>query len=278
MATSEPSKLRAAVSEFIFKIQRIFTWKSQIKALIVWLVFVTGSFFYDFFPLPAFYFSHKKNIFNLYFVKKGWGWTCGLLMLYIPVTLIMRKTTDSKTVGRNMMRLLCLTVVWYATTSAFEYIEHLTGFCEGENEIMSKRSCIHKKSRWIGFDISGHCFLLSFCILILNEEVLNFIALKEKIIALGKDNDNHQLKSSVYVHQDLSRNPMLFHIVDSLSFLMTLLMVLWELMLVLTCLYYHTVYQKLLGIVFGIAAWHFVYNFICKMKHPVSPCEPVYFR
>ncbi len=262
------------VQSAVGNLQGIFIWRSHVKVIIVWLVFVTGSFFHDFFPLPSCYLSHKRNIFNVFFVKKGWGWTCGMLTFYIVASLMTKKIKDPKQIRGNVLRLFYLTAVWYFATSVFEYIENLTGFCEGEVSIANKTDCSKQRSRWFGFDISGHCFLLTYCILILNEELQGFVSLKDKI---DKRNAKDEKKESISL-TNLTTNSKHFHFMDTVSMAMTLLMILWEFMLVLTCLYYHTVYQKVLGTVFGILAWHFIYNIMCKVKHPLAPAGPLNFN
>ena len=73
------------------RLQNMFVMRRNIKFTLIWITFVIGSFFHDYLPLPASYFSKKGNIFNVYFVKKGWGWTFFLLFGYINSLLIKQK-------------------------------------------------------------------------------------------------------------------------------------------------------------------------------------------
>ncbi|KAM7436259.1 fat storage-inducing transmembrane protein 2 [Porites harrisoni] len=74
MADKSPSlfqKIKEGISDWVLV-------SPGFKAAIYWLVILTGSFLHDFLPFPQSYLSNKRNVFNVYFVKLGWGWTLGL--------------------------------------------------------------------------------------------------------------------------------------------------------------------------------------------------------
>lgn len=264
--------------QFGFKLQRFFIWKPQIKAMIVWLTFLTGSFIHDFFPLKTCYLSNRRSIFNVYFVKKGWGWTAGLMICFILLTSKFRHQTDFKRVGRSLLRIFYATAAWFTLTTAFEYLEELTGVCEGDASHKTKGPCIKGKAYWNGFDISGHCFLLSFCILIINQELLAFVDFKDS--ALGKQTQQYEsIDQDTVIFEPLKfKKDNTYDSTNILSILLTLLMVLWEFMLFITCAYYHTLHQKFLGICFGISAWYCLYYVLTKFKHPLVPSFPLSFE
>ena len=272
------------MKRYSYEFQKLVIRNREIKAVIVWLIFVTGSFIADFFPLPGSYFSNRQNIFNVYFVKKGWGWTCGLLFSYITTMLISYNVYDKGRILKHLGRLVMATVTWFLLTSLFEIVEHLTGVCLDDSLANSKSACIRRGSIWDAFDISGHAFLLSFCILIINEELQGIAHwrrwVQEKECssprdgAVNEDLDGNKTK----LFPEIKVNDILVISVDILSVLLTALMVLWEFMLFCTCVYFHTIYQKLSGILFGVGSWYCLYHIVFQLDNQFSPCFPIQSR
>ena len=67
------------------------------------------------------------------------------------------------------MRLVIATSVWYGFTGLFLIIEDNSGVCNA-TKFLNKAECKDGGFRWKGLDISGHCFLLVWCNLIILEE------------------------------------------------------------------------------------------------------------
>jgi len=251
-------KYMSSAVAYTYKLQNVVLWIPQVKMLIVWLTALSGSFIHDFFPVSGSYFSSKKNVFNVFFVKKGWGWTCGLLLLFIPVRLAHQGSSVTSTL-RHLLRLLYGTLAWFVLTTSFEFIENWTGHCEGSVIIESKVDCLEENFKWNGFDISGHCFLLAFCILLINDELYTFT----------KTDARKMVEASIevwYFPQRTSTQVIHGAVLTSLSLVLTFLMILWEFMLFFTCLYFHTTFQKVSGTVIGICAWYVVHKFAVKSK------------
>lgn len=122
------------------------------------------------FPLPKGYFSDKENLFNQYFVKVGWGWTFMLTSAYIYLTSSVYCAGDRQRVFGHLLRMLVATAIWFTCTNLFVYVESKTGVCSAA-KVTSRTSCLRKGHQWIGFDISGHTFLLIFCNLLISEEL-----------------------------------------------------------------------------------------------------------
>ncbi|OCT60103.1 hypothetical protein XELAEV_18046123mg [Xenopus laevis] len=134
-----------------------------------------GSLLKELSPLPDSYWNNRRNVLNVYFVKFSWGWTLWLLLPFIALTNYKLTRSITK-VLRRLSTLLVGTLIWYLCTNLFLYIEHITGSCfESEalldpREHQDRRECQLHGGFWSCFDISGHCFLLSYCILIILEE------------------------------------------------------------------------------------------------------------
>lgn len=141
------------------------------------------------------YFAQKRNIFNVYFVKKGWFWTSVSLALFIfthpslgpPLrpTLTLRRVQAS-------LRWGIATLVWVLVTQwcfgppLIDRSFRLTGgACEvlrdegkvaqmsDAREYFTAQACKLAGGRWAGgHDISGHVFLLILGSALLGMEIL----------------------------------------------------------------------------------------------------------
>jgi hypothetical protein len=75
------------------------------------------------------------------------------------------------TVLRHLFRLIVGTAIWYLVTGAILQYEKFTEKCDGF-ATKSRTKCREHGGIWTpGFDISGHCFLLIYCSLLIAEEV-----------------------------------------------------------------------------------------------------------
>nr|XP_056701227.1 acyl-coenzyme A diphosphatase FITM2 [Euleptes europaea] len=201
-----------------------------------------GSLVKEWAPLPESYLSNKRNLLNVYFVKIAWAWTLWLLLPFIGITNY-HVTRNALVVLRRLTALLVGTVVWYACTRVFLHIEDLTGSCYKSPALdalhrqhPSKLQCQQAGGFWHGFDISGHSFLLSYCALMIVEEMAVM----------------HSLKTS--------RNPRLHMVVSCLFLALSCLTVIWLFMFLTTAIYFHDFSQKLFGTSVGLMAWYGTYR------------------
>ena len=213
------------------------------KAAVYWLVVLAGSFIHQFLPLPQSYLSNKRNVFNVYFVKLGWGWTLGLLIPFISLTSSVYTSFNPTAMLKHLSRMAVGTFGWYFWVNLFVYIEELTGQCEGEETLSSKKSCHLQGYHWDGFDISGHAFLLMYSALIISEEIQ-----VKRWWAIPRKNQTGTLLDRISPLVDL-----VFICIGSL-------LVLWEFMLVCTTVYFHTVHQKVLGALIALFTWYVTYG------------------
>ena len=122
------------------------------------------------------------------------------------------------------LRLGVNTGVWYLfAVFLFPAIQERTGVCSLSAHLTRYR-CYKAGHSWSGFDISGHCFLLTWNNLVIIEEIkkLNWSEIKEK-------------SSSLY------------HVSSAVTILLHGLMIIWEAMMMATSLYFHSTIEKVLG-------------------------------
>uniref|UniRef100_A0A8D0BMH0 Fat storage inducing transmembrane protein 2 n=1 Tax=Salvator merianae TaxID=96440 RepID=A0A8D0BMH0_SALMN len=213
-----------------------------------------GSLVKEAAPLPETYFSNKRNLLNVYFVKLAWGWTIGLLLPFISITNY-HVTKNIKVVLQRLATLLISTAIWYTCTELFLHIEDFTGSCyksqalDGlRKEYLSKVHCQQAGGFWYGFDISGHSFLLSYCALIIVEEM------------------------AVLHSTNTSQNSRLHMVVNGLFLALSCLTLIWLWMFFSTAIYFHDFSQKLFGTLIGLLAWYGTYRFWYLI--PFSPGLP----
>jgi len=199
-----------------------------------------------------------------YFVKVAWAWTFWLLLPFIGVTtylfakskFLYGPTKSILAALRRLSTLLVGTAVWYVCTELFVYIENLTGTCSTSSKLSephqlyaTKQECHRNNGIWNGFDISGHCFLLSYCALMIVEEM------------------------AVLEGLSIDRNSRLRVVINGLFVSLCFLTMIWVFMFLCTTVYFHDFSQKLLGALIGLAAWYATYR-VWYLK-PFSPGLPL---
>lgn len=263
MASTGEQVVKKSKTSFRLYLEGIYDWvlmPPSSKAAIYWLVVLAGSFIHQFLPLPQSYLSNKRNVFNVYFVKLGWGWTLGLLIPFISSTSSVYTSFNPTAMLKHLSRMAVGTFGWYFWVNLFVYIEELTGQCEGEETLSSKKSCYLQGFHWDGFDISGHAFLLIYSALVISEEI--------------------QVKRWWSTAQRNQRGTTMFDrispLADVLFICISLLLVLWEFMLVCTTVYFHTVHQKVLGALIALFTWYVTYGvWYENEKSPGRPWIPL---
>ncbi|XP_053100638.1 acyl-coenzyme A diphosphatase FITM2 [Hemicordylus capensis] len=213
-----------------------------------------GSLVKELAPLPESYMSNKRNLLNVHFVKFAWGWTFCLLLPFITITNYY-VTRNALMVLKRLSTLMVGSAVWYTCTRVFLHIENLTGSCYKSpaldilrSEHPSKLQCLQAGGFWHGFDISGHCFLLSYCALMIVEEM------------------------AVMHNVNTSRNPRLHTVVSGLFLALSCLTLIWLWMFFTTTIYFHDFFQKFFGTLVGLLAWYGTYRF--WFLTPLSPGLP----
>lgn len=217
--------------------------------------------------------SNVRNPVNQYFVKFSWGWS---LLVLVPTALITSvlytAAMDWKMIGKHMGRLAVSHIIWFVVTSLFVAVDSATGTCADETTT-ERSACLKGGHRWYGFDISGHVFLLTYCIFVLTEECAGIAAevwghyavlLQEQKV--GNKLLKEDLEQLSQWHQKAK------WLVRVLEFLATIEVVLMAVMVCATALYFHTFVEKLLGYVFALVSWYLTYRWL--YGKPYCPARP----
>ena len=97
--------------------------------------------------LPPSLLSDPRNPFNRYLAKFSWGWTLLCVLPANAVCAALYCALDWRAAAGHVSRVAVAHVIWYGTTHGFDRF------------ILP-----------LGLDISGHIFLLSYCVWVLTEE------------------------------------------------------------------------------------------------------------
>lgn len=180
--------------------------------------------------LPEDYKIDKRNPLNQWFVKIGWFWTNALVA---PLLFLTIKADDRESVFKALIRIFLSSLLWWTSTSLFQFIDTATGF-----------------------DISGHTFLLIFSNLIISSELKLVNSLKS-----SNAKKQSQPDGDGFVSEDAEHR--LFIVKGSLFILSAL----WDFMLLQTALFYHTLIQKLIAAIWAVASWYTLHLvFYCKTQ------------
>ena len=247
---------------------------SVFKAPLLFVVVVIGSIFHELSLSPETPFSDVNNPLNQYFVKISWGWSLIDLLPTVFITAALFTALNWKRLLQHMSRLAVSHIIWYTVTRFFVAVDTATGTCADETTT-ERYTCLKSGQEWYGFDISGHVFLLTYCIYVLSEEC---DGIKAEIwnrypILLQEHEIVNKLQLSV---EDRELLP-LWHkkatwFVKFLELLATAEVILMAVMTSATAFYFHTFVEKLLGYIFGLAAWFLTYR--CLYGKPYCPSRP----
>lgn len=238
------------------------------------------------------YFTNKSNFLNMYMVKLGWFWTLVVTMPFILMTSIVYTGCNQLAIRNNLLRIVVATGLWFVWTKLFDYIDTHTGSCMSPAH-RDKLGCKLNKHEWIGFDISGHTFILLHALFLMLEEVKVYnhweqIRKKVRDNILNHEkraNDNSTPFNENNINGLSSSSELLIdrvtywyiklnNYIKLNFFLMAVLALLWEMMLFVTFIYYHTIMHKLIAAFCAIISWFLTYKVWYANKNFMSPGLP----
>ena len=252
------------------------------KVIILFFLVLLCSLFYSLEVYKSEYFGNKKNFLNRNFAKLGWGWT---LSCVLPVTLITSILYSGAHLGiilRHLGRITVAHVIFYGVTRVIASPSNTNWF--GHNKCSSgdhgnDAECNKTGVNWMRLDISGHSFLLAYCIFVITEECkliqLNVWSLYTKLI---NDEQHHHSKTqqsringetSAPNNLNHSRNRLLLKIhlfatpaVRLLELVACIEVFLMGVVFIATQMYYHTFVEKITGYLIAVVSWTVTYGIL----------------
>ncbi|KAK0737206.1 inositol phospholipid synthesis and fat-storage-inducing TM-domain-containing protein [Apiosordaria backusii] len=211
------------------------------------------------------YFARKNNLFNVLFVKRGWGWITFSFFLFV-FTHPALKTSAQR--GRAAIRWAVVTMWWVFVTQWFfgpaiidRGFRFTGGKCQvkmaeiaeadegdvGIKDVFTAAACKGAGGRWSGgHDISGHVFLLVLGSCFLLQEVGWVVGrwVKAERYQQGQEDS---IRGGVV--EALGHGGKVAIAVVGLC--------VW--MLLMTAIYFHTWFEKLTGLLVALAALYVTY-------------------
>lgn len=277
--TAAPSSVGLVLVTMLLHVcKKSLLFDTQLKVAIYSGMIFIISLVTDFITMPRTYFSRSDNLLNQYFVKWSWGWLLSVLVPWICLTAHTLGCGRRRVLIRHLARIIFATVAWFMWTKMFNYIETHFGRCLNTRDIQlqTKTKCLQSGRFWSGLDISGHTFILIYSSLILAEEgssLLGWEGIKD-LIMREEHNRNTLNESSIGPLRNLSDGDLEFlkkahraltPYLRGLFVAMTLQQLLWDIMLVLTLLYYHIMIEKFLGGMAAVVTWYITYKWWYKL-------------
>lgn len=265
-----PSVFHVIILVILHVCKKVVFFSVHVRILAYLTLLFALSSIADVLPMPKMPFIGVNSFLNLYFVKLGWFWTLFVSVPFVFMTSYTYCCGRKSMVVKHMIRLLIATVFWYVWVNFFVYIEGMYGICSKKPDMKTKSACVGSNSKWTGFDLSGHTFLLIYSNLILIEEmrpVLGWESIADLIRdeAHGRDNNvvNYGplrgLDSSDFNKTKILYNKFLPWV--RLNFiLVTFLTIIWDGMLISTILYFHSMPEKLISGLVAITTWIMTYK------------------
>ena len=238
-------------------------------ALFSLLVFVVSSYS-ELYQLGEADGPSKDFPLNKYYVKYNWAWTLLFLVPTVSLMAVLYTGMELKDATRHLFRLAINHVIWYAVTNLFLSYQRAVGTCS--NKSFSNRSdCLTGGGTWSDVDISGHVFLLSFSTMIISEEVVGISPWASSNYRLSSPLPKWKVTilSAIYRHTLASFTVVLFEIVAAVEIILNVIMIL------ITCLYFHTFYEKVLALIVSLTLWYVPYHVLYGSRKwlPCTVCE-----
>ena len=229
--------------------------RKQIGAYIC-IVFVV-SLFTDIFPFPKSYFSQKGNVFNRFIVKFGTAWTVALVTPFILSTSYVLTLGNRNAMVQHASRMLVYFVTWLMSFAVIYWVE---------NDFMV---------------VSGHCFLLVFSSLTICEEAAVYSNWGKLYEAVRKGDENIQRRLGNSLTEFQRHMKQWTPFAQFWFFTMAFLHIVFNMMLLSTCLYFHNLPEKVAGVLAGLISWSFCYIVFPSLgfvRRPLVLYPPFYFE
>ncbi|CAB3410703.1 unnamed protein product [Caenorhabditis bovis] len=216
-------------------------------AFITFLSLIEKWFEFD----SSYYLVQKHSVFNQYGVKIGWFWT---LVVVGPFVYFCSKAhyRDRDMPYIDLCRLGVATFFWWIAVKFFHFFTASTSVCN-LGVRLTREQCSAKKGVWTpGYDISGHCFLMLYSILIITEEAKAF---RRYMQVTAQVEPEHREQ-----HDILTRRIQIFFVA------MLVLHAFWFKQLIISVIYYHFYVEEIVAALVAVFFWFITY----RMAYPVG--------
>ncbi|KAH7702566.1 hypothetical protein AAVH_30275 [Aphelenchoides avenae] len=247
------------------------------KKAIFYLSFVTIlSIVSDMFHMSEHceYIKRSKPV-DIYIGKLSWLWT-GLLTCPFIYLTSRQRGLSSLICTILATRPFIASVVWFIVRKSIKrYEEAAGGWCCGASA-SEENECERLGGNWTPeCDFGGHAMLLVFYLLVIAEEASRYepsanLSAREPLLEEGTSTSTQEARQPASERFKSTS--------DVLYVFLFALHILWDVHLLLSCLFFHKLHAKLLGALAAVACWLITYRMafavVCfESKRPSDSCN-----
>lgn len=267
----EPTTVSSIFLTVVLFVCRKYMFLPTHRRLLVYLILLVASVVGDFVRFPKIYFAYSNTFLNQYLVKLGWFWTLlWTLSFLVATSKVFCLNSRSTTVTVHAVRMAVATFFWYFWTSSFNRIEDYYGRCAAGKTGLTRSACRSAGHPWKSFDVSGHVFILVYSTLVMISEARPIVGW-DKIQDVLRNEENARKEGkkvattfSSLGDEELQRLKAVYKritpYVHVLFIVITVFVAVWELMLITTMMYFHTMPEKLLAGIVAMFTWFITYK------------------
>lgn len=250
------------------------------KRMFVYLMLLVASLAGDFVRFPRIYFANSGTFINQYLVKLGWFWTVLWTLSFLAATCRVFCLNSRTGVAKHAARLAVATFFWYFWTNAFDRLDVYYGKCSS-GKPLTRSACKSAGLVWKSFDVSGHVYILIYSTLVMISEARPIIGWdKIQDVLRKEENARKDGKTVATTFSNLKENELqelkvvykqTTPYIQALFIVITIFVAIWELMLITTMMYFHTMPEKLLAGILAMLTWFVTY----RLWYPSSFLPPL---
>lgn len=240
------------------------------RRLFAYFVLLIASVVADFVRFPKIYFADSRTFLNQYLVKFGWFWTILWTTSFLLATSKVFCLYSRTSVIQHAVRLVVATFFWYFWTNAFNQLEEYYGKCVGKSH-GTRFECNAAGYKWKSFDTSGHVFILIYSTLVMISEARPIVGWDkiQDVLRIEENTRKDGKNTAATTFSTLSTNELetlkdvykrTTPYIQVLFIVITIFVAVWELMLITTMMYFHTMPEKLLAGVVAMLTWFVTYK------------------
>uniref|UniRef100_A0A1I8FDQ1 FIT family protein n=1 Tax=Macrostomum lignano TaxID=282301 RepID=A0A1I8FDQ1_9PLAT len=209
--------------------------------------------------IPRIFLAQQTQLLESGLHQMGWAWTFVCLSFYILFTH----------------------AGWYVCTNAFHAVENATGRCVSQppksvhiQGVTDRGDCQRQHNGvWLGFDISGHVFLLTWCNLRGGRPVAGLDP-PGRLLREETETGGRRLTAELADRMWRLYSQRHTFAVRCSAICLSCLSLLWDLMLCITVAYFHSMPSKLVAALCSVASWAVVYRLVLRQQNLSFVCPP----
>lgn len=248
-------------------------WSEHLFRLAYFLLYLLSTFICSLFgpkigdPKHVVDPSSVFSFINYIFVSQGFliSFSIVTLLLVLNRLIVPEKVTNREKIVEGLVA-LGATTYWALWRIFFVWLDQQSGGCRLEKAIErlahNRAGCVEAGGYWDGLDISGHCFLIALACSFFYDQFADAISLlKSRTVRPPGYRSTPQLESAESSTNGTQSKQVLLLLKICYAVLLLgagIVCFTWTALLVHTSFYFHTLWEKVYGVIIGFAYWPMV--------------------